>query len=277
MNDNDISVLVTQALASRTIYGTNPLLSSGKGLLSQELYFPTLDEESLIQDAIKEYQKYVEQQRQEYQEYQRQQRDFRLGIKIATSIVGLVFGISHSFDDSGIDWSDGLDQSEFSKFAHDVGGGAALGLVGGRISTNIMEILDTTTLQESGLDLDKLGLGWIGKDPQSYLYSIRSHRGHAVRRVLLIVPHPETNEPCIAFAVQFPDGYVAYLTFLNQMNLFGMSGVGLQLTMDSLRQTHLGDLPVDDGRKVPVQFWEDSCQEQYTIAIPYTKPHHSIY
>ena len=276
-NKNEIAVLVARALASRTVYGTSPLLSSGKRLRSEQLYFYTLDEASLVEEVVQKWEKYKHQQRQEYEEYKRQQRNIGLAIKIGASLLGALAGIHHSHHDSGIDWNDGLNGHEYLDFANDVVGGAAMGFGGGNMATALMEGLDTRELKKLGLDLDELGLGWINKTPQSYLYSLRSHRGHSIRRVLLVLPHPETSEPCIAFAIQFPDGYVAFLNIIPETNIFAMTGDGFGLEMNSLRQLHIEDLLLDDGKKVPVQLWEDSYQEQYMIAIPYNKPHHSIY
>lgn len=75
----------------------------------------------------------------------------------------------------------------------------------GGISTAVQD-LDNNQLKEFGLE-------WVNT-PQSYICHKKRHRGDAVRRILIVIPHPDTNQPCTACAAQFPDGYIAILSLM---------------------------------------------------------------
>jgi hypothetical protein len=146
--------------------------------------------------------------------------------------------------------------------------GAAVGSgLGGGIS-NELQRADEATLRA-------LNLEWVNS-PDSYIYHRKRHRGEAVRRLLLIMPHPQTSAPTTTFAVQFPDGYVACLAIANVANqlMFTMAGYGFDLDWVDQKQ-NLGFIPTDLGNSLPVELW--SGQGQHLVAIPYSTPHQFIY
>jgi hypothetical protein len=145
---------------------------------------------------------------------------------------------------------------------------AASSAVAGGIS-NAMQDLDTNQLKE-------LGLEWVNT-PQSYIYHKKRHRGDAIRRILLVIPHPETNQPCTAFAAQFPDGYIAILSLTPNFDspMFAVSGTGFDTDWVE-HKVNLGVLPTDYGVKLPVELWHNDNGTSM-VAIPYRTPHHSMY
>jgi hypothetical protein len=153
-------------------------------------------------------------------------------------------------------------------------GGFAAGMIAGKISDALQELDDQ--------QLKELGLEWVN-DPKSYLYHRKRHRGDAVRRLLMLLPHPQTGVPCTSFGIQFPDGYVAYLSLIPQQNnseypinqLFCTSGSGFEADLLPHRQS-LGMISCDSKQKLPVEFWSNGSSN-YVVVIPYKAPHHSIY
>lgn len=145
---------------------------------------------------------------------------------------------------------------------------AASSAIAGNIASEIQK-LDEKKLKE-------LGLEWVNS-PQSYIYHKKRHRGDAVRRILLVIPHPETNQPCTAFAAQFPDGYIAILSLIQNFDspMFAVSGIGFDTDWVE-RKVNLGALPTDCGVKLPVEFWHNDNGTSM-VAIPYRIPHHSMY
>jgi hypothetical protein len=156
----------------------------------------------------------------------------------------------------------------------DAVGGFAAGMIAGKVSDALQD-MDSRQLQE-------LGLEWVN-DPSSYLYHRKRHRGDAVRRLLMLLPHPQTGVPCTFFGVQFPDGYIAHLTFMPQQSevnspingVFCMSGGGFDAELLPQRQT-LGKIACDSGQQLPVEFWTDESSNHFVV-IPHKAPHHSLY
>lgn len=147
--------------------------------------------------------------------------------------------------------------------------GAAVGsTLGGGIS-NELQRADDAKLKE-------LGLEWMNT-PESYVYHRKRHRGDAVRRLLLIMPHPKTNNPCTVFGIQFPDGYVAHLAILQSsgQQMFAMQGSGFDTDWIQGKKS-LGFLPTDMGISLPVELWHSPSQGSL-VAIPYRTPHQCIY
>jgi hypothetical protein len=153
-------------------------------------------------------------------------------------------------------------------------GGFTAGMIGGKVS-DVLQDMDARQLQE-------LNLQWIN-DPNSYLYHRKRHRGDAVRRLLMLLPHPQTGVPCTSFGVQFPDGYVACLKFKLQHNelnhstdsLFLVSDSGFDAELFPQRQT-LGKIACDSGQQLPVEFWTNGFSN-HLVVIPYKAPHYSVY
>lgn len=139
--------------------------------------------------------------------------------------------------------------------------------LGGGIS-NELQRADEATLRE-------LNLEWVNS-PDSYIYHRKRHRGEAVRRLLLFMPHPHTAVPTTAFGVQFPDGYVACLAINNIANqlMFTMAGHGFDIDWVAEKQ-NIGFLPTDLGNSLAVELW--TGQNQYLVAIPYRTPHQYTY
>jgi hypothetical protein len=186
------------------------------------------------------------------------------------TLVGALIGAA---SDPGFDPGDGLDHSEVV----DLLSGASAGLVASSLGVSLLQKLDDKQLAEMGLE-------WT-KTPESYLFHVRSHNGNAARRLLLVSAHPQTNQPCTSFAVQFPDGYVALLGFIREQlykvnfplaGSFAVSGQGFGMNWFQ-RQVHLGELQTDNGMKFPVELWQHSNTSQSVVAIPYSKPHQFIY
>jgi len=156
----------------------------------------------------------------------------------------------------------------------DAVGGFAAGMIAGKISDALQE-MDSRQLQE-------LGLEWVN-DPSSYLYHRKRHRGDAVRRLLMLLPHPQTGVLCTSFGVQFSDGYVAHLTFMPQPSevnspingMFCMTDCGFEAELLPQRQT-LGKIACNSGQQLPVEFWTDGFSNDL-VAIPHKAPHHSLY
>lgn len=157
----------------------------------------------------------------------------------------------------------------------DAVGGFAAGMIAGKVSDALQEM--------DGRQLQELGLEWVN-DPSSYLYHRKRHRGDAVRRLLMLLPHPQTGVPCTCFGVQFSDGYVAHLAFMPQQSevnsssingTFCMSGSGFEAELLPQRQT-LGKIACDSGQQLPVEFWSDGFSNRL-VAIPHKAPHHSLY
>ena len=153
--------------------------------------------------------------------------------------------------------------------------GAVVGSLAGRVINGIQE-LDNNQLRE-------LGLEWVNQ-PTSYLYHQKRHRGHAVRRLIIIDSHPQTSLPCTTFAVQFADGYVAQLglipvnSFFAGINIgsqFGLTGYGFDPDWVQCRTT-LAELPSDTGTMMPIELWHNS-RDKFVTVIPYKAPHHSLY
>lgn len=147
--------------------------------------------------------------------------------------------------------------------------GSAIGASMGSLVGNELNLGDEATLRE-------LNLEWVNT-PESYLYHRKRHRGEAIRRLLLILPHPDTGRPCASFGVQFPDGYVAHLGILRDFDqpLFSIAGSGFDTDWIQDKQT-LGMIPTDIGMSLPVEFWRGQGQNSL-IAIPYRIPHHCMY
>ena len=153
-------------------------------------------------------------------------------------------------------------------------GGFTAGMIGGKVS-DVLQDMDNRQLQE-------LNLEWVN-DPNSYLYHRKRHRGDAVRRLLMLLPHPQTGVPCTFFGVQFPDGYVAHLTFKLQHNelnystdgLFRMSDSGFDADLYPRRKT-LGEIACDSGQQLPVEFWSNGYSNSLVV-IPHKAPHYSLY
>jgi hypothetical protein len=124
--------------------------------------------------------------------------------------------------------------------------------------------------------LQELGLEWVNT-PESYLYHRKRHRGDALRRLLLIHPHPHTGQPCTVFGVQFPDGYVAHLSLCTSFEqpMFAMQGSGFDTDWVQ-EKCPLGFLPTDVGLSLPVELWRN-VQGLSVVAIPYRAPHHCLY
>lgn len=175
-----------------------------------------------------------------------------LGIGLLTTLIGV---------------GDGFDLG-------DICSGFTAGIIGGRVSDALQE-MDNRQLQE-------LGLEWVN-NPNSYLYHRKRHRGDAVRRLLMLLPHPQTGVPCTSFGVQFPDGYVAHLTFKPQNNefnystdgLFRLNGSGFDAELYPQRKT-LGKIACDSGQQLPVEFWTNGSNN-HVIVIPHKAPHYSLY
>lgn len=169
-----------------------------------------------------------------------------------------------------------------------LGGAIAGGLLGLQDGFQLLDIFNTATssmvagsvataIQSlDGDQLKELGLEWI-RTPESYFYHRKRHRGDAARRILLIIPHPNTGQPCTAFAVQFPDGYVATLALIEGINstVFAVSGMGFDTDWVE-HKINLGVLPTDHGVKLPVELWHNDNGDSM-VAIPYRTPHQSIY
>ncbi|KAB8319579.1 hypothetical protein SD81_012185 [Tolypothrix campylonemoides VB511288] len=152
--------------------------------------------------------------------------------------------------------------------------GFTAGMIAGKVSDALQEL--------DGQQLKELGLEWVN-NPSSYLYHRKRHRGDAVRRLLMLLPHPQTGVRCTSFGIQFPDGYVAHLSFMPQQGnsaspvngLFCTSSNGFDAELLSHRQL-LGMIICDSGQQLPVEFWSDGSSNSL-VAIPYKAPHHSIY
>lgn len=153
-------------------------------------------------------------------------------------------------------------------------GGLALGAIAGKVSDALQEG-DELKLQEFGLE-------WVN-DPSSYLYHRKRHRGDAVRRLLMLLPHPQTGVPCTFFGVQFPDGYVAHLAFVPQQSevnspvngMFCMTDCGFGAELLPQKQI-LGEIACNSGQKLPVEFWTNGSSD-HLVVIPHKAPHHSLY
>ncbi len=147
--------------------------------------------------------------------------------------------------------------------------GSAIGASMGNLVSNELNLADEAKLRE-------LNLEWVNT-PESYVYHRRRHRGDALRRLLMILPHPNTGRPCASFGVQFPDGYVAHLGILPNFDqpLFSMAGSGFDTDWVNEKQT-LGIIPTDIGMSLPVELWRSQRQDS-VIAIPYRVPHHCLY
>ncbi|BAY23693.1 hypothetical protein NIES2100_34850 [Calothrix sp. NIES-2100] len=177
---------------------------------------------------------------------------WRLGVGLLTTFMGL---------GDGFQLGDAL-------------GGFAAGMIAGKVSDALQDL--------DGQQLKELGLEWVN-DPRSYLYHRKRHRGDAVRRLLMLLPHPQTAVPCTYFGIQFADGYVAYLSLMPQQSdsaspangLFCTNGSGFEADMLPKRQT-LGMIICDSGQQLPVEFWSNGSSKSI-VAIPYKAPHHSIY
>lgn len=145
---------------------------------------------------------------------------------------------------------------------------ATSSVIAGNVATAIQSL--------DGDQLKELGLEWVNT-PESYLYHRKRHRGDAARRILLIIPHPHTGQPCTAFAVQFPDGYVATLALIKGIDssVFAVSGMGFDTDWVE-HKIDIGILPTDHGVKLPVELWHNDNGTSM-VAIPYRTPHQSIY
>jgi hypothetical protein len=145
---------------------------------------------------------------------------------------------------------------------------AASSVVAGSVATAIQDL--------DGDQLKELGLEWVNT-PQSYVYHRKRHRGDAARRILLIIPHPDTGEPCTTFAVQFPDGYVAKLALIKDVDssIFMVSGMGFDTDWVE-HKIDIGVLPTDRGVKLPVELWQNDNGVSM-VAIPYRAPHQFMY
>lgn len=147
--------------------------------------------------------------------------------------------------------------------------GAAIGSTATSCISNELQKADEAKLRE-------LGLEWVNT-PESYIYHRKRHRGDAVRRLLLIMPHPTTGEPCTVFGVQFPDGYVAHLALYESLEqpIFAMLGSGFDTDWVQ-EKLSLGFLPTDVGMSLPVELWR-SANQRPLVVIPYRTPHHCLY
>lgn len=149
------------------------------------------------------------------------------------------------------------------------------GVFAGGLVANQLQDMDNRQLQE-------LNLEWVN-DPNSYLYHRKRHRGDAVRRLIMVTHDPQTGVPCTSFGVQFPDGYVAHLTFKTQHNefnystdgLFCMGGSGFDADLYPRRKT-LGQIACDSGQQLPVEFWSNGYSNSLVV-IPHKAPHYSLY
>lgn len=183
---------------------------------------------------------------QEYQERKsRQGQMWRFG----AAAVGLLLGLGDGFQ------------------VNDLLGAVVAGSVGGQIN-EALQSGDEATLRA-------LNLEWMNS-PDSYVYHRKRHRGDAVRRLLLILPHPETGGPTTTFAVQFPDGYVASLAIVSatEQLLFTVTDHGFDSNWVTNKQV-LGYFPTDVGHSLPVEMWTGA--DNHLIAIPYQTPHQYLY
>jgi len=148
------------------------------------------------------------------------------------------------------------------------------GVVAGGVASNIIKGIQDL----DGNQLKELGLEWV-HSPVSYLYHQKRHRGHAVRRLIVITPHSISGVPCAAFAIQFPDGYVGYLgmppSSMGFAGQFCMDGAGFNTDWVK-HQDCLAELPRDNGRSLPVELWRND-QDDALFVVPYKAPHHSFY
>ncbi len=257
---------IVAILSKPTIYNTPPVFSLNHGLLYDQLAYRTINEEYVVQKIIQNYQHHQQKKKEEATAW-------RVGVGIAATLLGLGNGFQLG----------------------DLLGGVVAGNLAGKIADSIHDL--------DGLQRKELGLE-ILNSPESYLYHQKRHRGHAVRRMLTITHHSNTGEPCTAFAVQFPDGYVAYLVGLEKDSVFAQQDVGrtqraidkdlVGLEKDSVfagqfcvsgfgfdidwvqRRTCLAELPTNASIRLPIELWHND-QGNSVMAIPYKAPHHSIY
>lgn len=256
---NDINSVIG-ILTQRTVYNTPSILSSGQVLSSEELNFSTLDEDALLRQKVAQY----------------QQKARRRGwlIKAGVGLVGALIGTVANKD---FDLSDGINGSETLTLL----GGASAGFAAGGIGTQLLQDLDEKQLEE-------LGIKWTST-PDSYLFHQKSHNGNASRRLILISTNPESGQPGVSFAVQFPDGYISKLNFVRK-ELYGItekfsvdasfsvSKHGLHKNWFQRNSHFLGELSTDNGLSLPVELWKHNNDSgKSVVAIPYSKPHQFVY
>jgi hypothetical protein len=147
--------------------------------------------------------------------------------------------------------------------------GSAIGATFSGAIGNELQKMDEAQLKE-------LNLEWINS-PDSYIYHRKRHRGDAVRRLLMIIPNPNTGEPRTIFGIQFPDGYVAHLALCQSVEqpVFAMLGSGFDTDWVREKQP-LGSVPTDIGMSLTVEMWRSSHQMPLVV-LPYRIPHHCLY
>ncbi len=271
------SQLVKQALSSNTYYDTPSVLSPDDIILRDRLDYYTLNEDRLVQEIIEQRQKMIEQ-------YKNDKR--KRSLLLHTGAIALAI-LTGGMTTPGIEIIDGLSLAEFGilqeAFPQILKQAIPSGFVTGTAANNVLEMMDEHQLEE-------LNLQWLNSR-RSYAYHLKTHSGHALKRLLTIPLNSSKDNLKTRFAVQFPDQYIAYLSPINvspikdkldeigsfyNSNSFVLSGEGENCNWIK-KKNNLGYYIDDNGVEYPVELWSSEGRERTVAVIEYQKPDHSVY